>query len=191
MKVNLFRNRITTVLCGLVVIGLASILGVLAGNMVESFKRQAQREEATQGILEHMQSINVGDTIPDYQFENLDNQQVRLSELISERTVLVFFDPYCHHCLVQLDSMELALGDSWAGEYIILISAAKLQDLQAVRDERNIRSWILWDRGDAYADMLNVFTKPFNIAIDADMVIHDIVAGPLTVSDIQRLVKQM
>lgn len=191
MTINLFKSRITTIVSGLVVVALASILGVMAGNVVESFKERTQRKEATQGILERMKSISVGDTIPDYQFENLDNQQVRLSELVSERSVLVFFDPYCHHCLVQLDSMELALGDSWAGEYIILISAAKLQDLQAVRDERNIHSWILWDRGDAYADMLNVFTKPFNIAIDADMVIHDIVAGPLTVSDIQRLVKQM
>lgn len=191
MKVNLFKNRITTVLGGMAVIGLASILGVLAGNVVETFKRQAQREEVTQGILEHMQSINVGDTIPDYQFENLDNQQVRLSELVCERSVLVFFDPYCHNCLLQLDSMELALSDNRGSECIILVSAASLQDLLALRTERNTRSWILWDRGDAYAEVLNVFTKPFNIAIDAEMVIHDIVAGPMTVSDIQRLVKQM
>lgn len=167
------------------VIAVAVIVGTEAGNFYNERRAIEQRDDLTAAKLRQMQTLEIGGKLQDHTFENLEGEDVRLSDLITNRTIVCFFDIACGACLMELEEMQAALGDSLR-RHVILISHDDRVDLQEARRAYNIEAPILWDQDSFYALNLKITTRPFNVMIDSTLTIREIVIGMLNGSEFRK-----
>lgn len=164
------------------VITVAVIIGTEAGNFYNERAAKQSRDNFTIRKLAQMQTLEVGGKLPDHTFENLEGADVRLSDLVTDRAIVCFFDVSCGSCLVELEQMQIALADSLRRR-IILISKDDRVDLQEARTAYNINAPILWDQDNFYAHNLEINNRPFNVMIDSTLTIKKIVVGVMEGSE--------
>ena len=167
--------------------GVAYVLGTQAGALVNSRKvdrykeRRAENEKA---ILEQMGTIAAGDTLPDFYFQDLNGDQVYLRDLINERALIMYFEPDCELCLVELEMVQAEVTDTSQFGNFLMISGANPLYLIKLRDRYDIRSPLVYDYEGFFHNSLKVFTFPFNLVVDKDLVIVEILAGGLTPDEV-------
>jgi len=171
------------------VIGAALILGKEAGLHFAAKKRTQERAKKTQTVLEQMNTITVGKTIPFRAFEDLDYNLVQLSEVLSERTLISFFEPNCDGCLPDFERLKEAVSDSIEYRYFIFVSSSSREDVEAYREQHGILAWILLDDGSDFSRELGVFTFPFNIIVNRSGEVLDIIAGALDTRESVEIIK--
>jgi len=175
-------------------IGLGYILAMQASSIISARRLEQQpdshqqREEVTEGILQHMNTIAVGDTLPDHQFEGLDRRPMILSQMVSHKTVLVFFDPDCGSCGGELESIHQAVTRSSDYRYFLLISAGNPRMIEDMQGQYDIRSPILYDHGGKFVYGHQILTYPFNVIVDRDLVIEDIIGGSLDMEELREII---
>ena len=174
-------------------IGLAYLLGIEAANLAgrsndvtEQFK--LAKRMRTRQILERMNTISFGDTLPDWGFEDIDGNWFMLSELLSERTVVTFLDPGCVPCILAIEQMREALDNPADSRYFVLVSSAGPDILRDFRQEVGIPFRILYDEDGAFDSELNITNDPFNLIVDQSSVIVDILAGRLTADYVREII---
>lgn len=180
-SVNLKKTGVAALVLA-VVIAIAAILGTEAGNFYNERRYLESRDNSTTSMLSEMQTLEIGGKLVDHTFENLEGDDVRLSDLITDRTIVCFFDVDCGGCLFELEEMQTALADSLR-RHVILISRDDRVKLQEARAAYNIKAPILWDQDAFYARNLKIQVRPFNVMIDSTLTIRKIVAGKLTGSE--------
>lgn len=180
-RANLKKVGMAALVLAVVIAG-AFILGTEAGNIVNERRYVDSRDHSTASMLSQMQTLEIGGKLPDHTFENLDGTDVRLSDLITGRTIVCFFDVDCGGCLFELEAMQTALADSLR-RHVILISHDDRIDLQEARDTYNIEALILWDQDAFYARKHKINSRPFNVMVDSTLTIRRIVIGMLTGSE--------
>lgn len=164
------------------VVAVAVILGTEAGNFYSERRSIENRDKSTELMLSQMQTLQIGGKLRDHIFENLEGDEVRLSDLITDRTIVCFFDVDCGSCLYELKEMQSALEDSLHGR-VILISHDDRLNLREARAAYDIRVPILWDQNSSYAQNLKIQVRPFNVVVDSTLTIRWIVMGQLTDSE--------
>ncbi|MDH3891729.1 MAG: peroxiredoxin family protein [candidate division Zixibacteria bacterium] len=177
-----FKKIGVAVLIFAAVITVAVIVGVEAGNFYNERAAKQSRSDFTEYKLAQMQTLGVGGKLQDHTFENLEGADVRLSDLVTDRAIVLFFDVACGSCLVELEQMQTALADSLRRR-IILISHDDRVDLQEARTAYNIDAHILWDQDNFYAHNLEINNRPFNVMIDSTLTIKKIVVGVMEGSE--------
>lgn len=169
-------------------IGLALLLGIGAGNLIaERTERDTKKMRAafTEQILEQMEHLQVGDTLPNVTLMDLERNEVSLYSRLADRTMLVFFDYSCENCLIELEHLASSVRDSAAAARIILISGTNPLYLLELREQHALRSPILYDDHHRYQNALGVNTYPFNLFVGRDGVIDSVIASPLGASDFE------
>lgn len=152
-------------------------------------KRQVRRE-FTESVLRSMNSLQVGQVLPDYQFEDLAYNPQTLSDLATENTLLIFFDPACEGCDDELAAINEAVTDSIGYQRIRLITSGDSGMVAAKVARFALHSPLLYDRSGDYFFQLGVFTYPFNIIINKERVIQDMIAGTLDHTDLTRFIEK-
>ncbi|MFZ5978996.1 MAG: peroxiredoxin family protein [Candidatus Zixiibacteriota bacterium] len=145
---------------------------------------EEKKEALTQGILNKMGSIAVGDTLPDHVFEDLYRTPVRLSDIVREKTNLCFFAPECDYCNDEMETIKLNAPTPEEQEYFIMISPGNPRLIEEIPDLAGLTCPILYDHRAEYNNRLNIFTYPFNIVINEDLIVTDLILEPLSREDI-------
>ncbi len=173
----------------LATIAVAVLLGVGAGNLWAE-KRQHDTEKMraafTDQILEQMEHLQPGDTLPNARLMDLQRNLVPLHTMLKDPTLLVFFDYSCENCLVELEHLAQNITDPAVANHIILVSATNPLYLLQVRDEQAVTSPILYDDHMRFMDAIGVGTFPFNLYVGADGVIDSAIASSLGARDFER-----
>jgi peroxiredoxin len=185
------RRAFGIFLLAAVTVCLAYVLGSQAGSLMVSKKERNSmhaREIQTKEILAHMQTIDVGDTLPDHTFVDLDMDSLRLSDVVCDRSVITVFDYHCSTCFAEIEEMNRAARDSVDFKYFTLVSSTNPLYLVELQEVHNIQCRIIYDKNRRYLDGLNISIYPFNIIVNKDMEIQRIVAGILTQEELEEII---
>ena len=162
------------------------VAAYLHGKEVEKAlqEKRQYRREFTQGVLKSMNSLQIGDVLPDYQFEDLAHNPLTLSDLTTENTLLVFFDPACESCDDELTAINEAITDSLEYRRFLFISSGDSVMVAEKVESLALRNPLLYDRSGDYFYQLGIFSYPFNVIINKDRVIKDMIVGTLDHMDL-------
>lgn len=131
--------------------------------------------------------LSVGDTLLGHTFETLDLKNVALSELIDGTTLISIMDPECHSCLEELATVCSIAGEDFLRERMVLISEANPRLLVEVRDSLDLPSPILYDHRGQWIQHYRVTSLPFNLIVDSDLVIGQIIATQVTGDEVRMM----
>ena len=194
--VNSWRRAfIMVALVGLVVI-VAYILGSATGAFIRNREQRkidddyiAERRAGTMAMVENNSStFGVGMTLPNHLFTDLDGNPVALTEMLGEKTVLVFYSTTCEYCKDEMElvmSMARSDGDWKTFVFISSDSTRALKDLRASMDER---MQILYDENYAFCSSFFGFVPyPFTMVVDGEGTVEDFMAGKLVEWEIEEI----
>jgi peroxiredoxin len=134
-----------------------------------------------------MGTVKLGDTLPNYSFEDIDGQLHLLSQLVTDRTIITYVKPDCDACLTELEHLRSAAEDSTDFARVLLISTANPLHLRRLRADYGLGCRVLYDEERFFGSALNIQSFPFNLVVDRDRVILEIHANPLLKADYERL----
>jgi len=192
-------KRILAIAKYLTVIVAVAALGVLSAKQVSqhlnarrtrasALELKQSRREYTEGLLRSMNTIAVGDRLPDHQFQDLEGRLQTLSDLTGDSTLVILFHPSCHFCDDELDALGDAVSDPSHHQRFLLASPGDIVEIVEKKEQFGIQSLVLHDQDGEYLTELGVSSFPFNIVVRRDGVIQDIVAGGLDAEDLAHFV---
>jgi peroxiredoxin len=173
-----------------VILFVAWMMGTYAGRLTQSlvagFSHQS-RDEMTRGLLSQMNTIHVGEALPDFSFEDLDGNRLRLSELVTDSTLLAIVDLSCAPCVAEMKYLaEAADGSNCTGT--ILISSSNPLHFKDFRDSIKLPSRVLFDEDRAFQSNLKIASTPFNLNLGPGLVVYEAWAASLTPKECRRSV---
>jgi hypothetical protein len=163
--------------------GLATVTGNYLGSAYSSRKARAERELITRDALKRIQAVEVGKRLPNHVFHDLSMNEVGLASLISGPKVISIISPTCGACEFQLEELSRYLPEDFQRNSVVVISPYHPPKLKMLRDSLNLKAPILFDYGSIYIDSLMINAFPFNIMVDSNLIITDIIVGPISPND--------
>jgi peroxiredoxin len=146
----------------------------------------AQASEQTAAILRQMGTIEIGDTLPNFPFEDIDGEIRLLSEVVTDKTLITYLERDCDACLVELERLKQAANSPDDYEHILLITSANPVHMQKLRAEYGLRCVILYDEERRFGSLLKIQSFPFNLVVNRQRVIEAIHANVLLPDDYER-----
>ncbi|GAB4581599.1 MAG: hypothetical protein Fur0022_43480 [Anaerolineales bacterium] len=124
----------------------------------------AQRLNNSLGIEER---LKVGQNAPDFVAEDMDGQQITLSNFRDQVTLFIFISPHCSPCRAILPKLE-GLKDSILNSNInvALVSDGEKSDLQIIIDQAKVFESVIYDREGNLQKKYKVSGTPFYCVID-------------------------
>jgi peroxiredoxin len=183
------RRAVIFVAAILATIAVAYILGVAAAGFVQKAREKKTRAEQTQVLLDKMGSgLGVGVTLPDAHLEDINGQLVDLSDIVCERSLVGFVSTGCGFCKIEVERFNELGPDPDQQQCLILISDAPPADLLAFREENKIQCQLYYDPDGTFQAALGVFTFPFNMIVDQNLTIQEIIAGTPEEEQIEQVI---
>jgi peroxiredoxin len=172
------RRAVIFVAAIVVTVAVAYILGVAAAGIVQKAREKKNRIAQTRVLLEKMGSgLDIGVTLPDAHLEDMNGALVDLSEILCERSMVGFVSTSCGFCKLEVERFNKLATDPKRQSCLILISDAPPADLLDFRNELNIQCQLYYDPDGTYQSALGVYTFPFNLIVDENRTIQDIIPG--------------
>lgn len=186
-----FRKIITFICVFFAAISIAYVLGIYAADIKKEWEASRQRENMTKSVLEQMgNTIVVGGYLPDAKLEDLEGNAVKLSSVVCGKSLIIFSLPGCGYSIRQLQSMKACSLSTETERCFIFISDENPLELMYIREKYGLKCTILYDRDRAYMKSLGIFTSPFNIMVDKDLRIDNIIGGNLSTNEIKEFITQ-
>ena len=167
----------------MVVVGVSAVAGNYLGEANSRRKARADREIVTSQVLRKVNAVQVGKKLPDHVFRDLELKEIRLSSVISGKSVVSILSPSCGACDEQLGNIAHGLPLEVQEKSVIFITSYHPPKLSEIRDSLHLKAKVLFDYGNIFTDSLSVYVFPFNIMVDSDLTITDIIVGPIGPSD--------
>jgi len=133
-----------------------------------------------------MGTIEIGDTLPHFPFEDIDGKVRLLSEVVTDKTLITYLERDCDACLVELERLKQAANGQEDYEHILLITSANPVHMQKLRAEYGLGCVILYDEERRFGSMLKISSFPFNLVVNRQRVIEAIHANVLLPDDYER-----
>ena len=188
------RKGLLIGLGAVVLVAVAYILGGEAAGLYRDWDLSRNREKyrakaaaQTESILRRMGTINVGDTLPNYSFEDIDGNVHMLSQLVTDRTIITYLKPDCDACLIEMEQLRETARDSSDYARVLLISSANPMHLRQLRTDYELGCRAFYDEERFFASALKISSFPFNLVINRDRVILEIHASTLMKDDYEQL----
>jgi len=137
-----------------------------------------------------MGTIEVGDTLPNFPFEDIDGEIRLLSEVVTDKTLITCIQPDCDACLAELERLKEAANGPDDYEHILLITSANPVHMQKLRAEYGLGCVILYDEERRFGRLLKIQTFPLNIVVNRQRVIKAIHANILLPDDYERFFEE-
>lgn len=173
------------------VIGLAYGVGTLASRYFNNDSQRlylSARRYATVDMLSRMNSVSVGDQLSDHTFRLVDGDSVRLSRIVTARSLIFFLDPTCPLCLGQAEMIaRLARTESETRRFFFVTMADQDQCEQLQNALGGCL--ILRDIDGSFHGRLKVHSSPFSILVNGQLRIDDIVSGELLEHEIIQIAR--
>ncbi len=135
-----------------------------------------------------MENLSIGDKLPDYEFYDLDMNIQKLSEIVMDVTVLSFVDPTCGTCLDQSLTLQETIENPIDYMRFISISSTNALLLKEYKEEYGFKPLMLLDENKEYQHALGVTIAPFNIVVNDQLIVIDVVTGAMTREDIHKVI---
>ena len=171
-----------------VLIALAVIVTVaaayFAGSKAGGFWTERQRMEhlqeyrsqalsSTRAVLDKMGTVEVGDTLSDFSFEDIDGQFHRLSDILIDNTLLVYMEPGCGACLDEIETLSKTVKTPDEYRHFVLISTANPLHMHKMRDEFGLKCLMMYDEQRVFGNNLNIVSFPFGLLVSRERVIQN------------------
>jgi hypothetical protein len=183
--------RILGFICLALFLGIGAGLGIRAvwADIAErTFERE--REEFTQGILHQMNSIEVGDTLPDFPFELLTGDTVLLSEVVRQPTLLTVIQPGCDDCVEEVRLISSSIDDSSQASHFLLVSSANPRILLDWQSHSHHALKFVYDHKGIWQRNNNIEAIPFSLLLSGDRVVLKVIAGMVTAGEITDILEE-
>jgi len=169
------------------VVAFAGFLGVGGGKLYSHWLKNRERTELTTAIVKQMETIDVGDTLPDHVFEDFSRNPVDLRKTLPHGGLVTFISPTCPSCEDQLSEFAASVAeDAQAGRFVF-ISAGNPRLLEEVRDKHKLNAPVLYDHKSVYWKQLQINSFPLNVFVDDRFVITDMIAGPISAAEFSQV----
>ncbi len=178
---------VTVIITGVAVMAL--LLGKLGAKYYVAGEKAEQQREQTASLLAEMNTISVGGILPDHRLTDLHGDDVWLSEIVSERTLISFFYTTCDLCVDDFYAFGEACKDSSAYRYFVFITPEDPEVVGEFLRSHKISALILIDQDEEYGRELGLSVYPFSIIIDRENKIHDIISGKISPQIFERIIK--
>jgi len=183
-------NKVSKLLLALasivITISIGYIIGVRAGNYFSEEKQteiRAKGVKQTREVLETMGSLKVGTTLTDYSFDGVDGKNYKLSELVSNRSLICYIQTDCPSCLTELNGIVEAVKNDTDFKYFIIISDASVEDLRELRDNFRLKCPLLHDSNRGFGEAYKIFSFPFSLVVNSELQVEEIYTTPLLPDD--------
>lgn len=120
-----------------------------------------------------------GNRALDFTLEDIDGEEVTLSDLRGKIVIVNFWATTCSPCVAEMPHIQ-AVFDDWSDEELVVLAINMGQSAGTVRSFMNNEGFtfpVLLDSGDVVANDYDVRTIPRTFFIDADGVIRTIQFG--------------
>jgi len=173
-----------------VIIVAAYFLGITAANGARTWKAKQERVRQTETVLKQMGTgLRPGKTLPDAVLADLEGYDIRLSDILCDRTVIVFFKPDCSFSRAELAAIKEATVKPEDQACFVLISGADQPELWAIKEELGLSCPLLFDRNTQYGKVLGIKSVPLNFIVDRNLQIEEVVSGAMPSRDIAEIMK--
>ncbi|NQV01135.1 MAG: redoxin domain-containing protein [Bacteroidia bacterium] len=169
------------------------VITYMAENFQDPFSCEDQeKKSALQKKLETFKKIAIGQTAPDFEVPDTKGQTVRLSEITTEYTLLIFWSGDCGHCTGMMPKAKALYEAQNPKRYEILavsIDTSREEWMQVVSEEK--LDWInaseLKGFDSQCADLYNIYATPTMFLLDRD---KKIVAKPISYRQLEVALKE-
>lgn len=182
-------------LAGVITVAAAYLLGAKAGTLwgeqERSDRRGQYRSQAlaqSRAILERMGTVNIGDTLSDFSFEDIDGNLHRLSELLVDNTLLVYIKPDCDACLEEVGRLSQTAMTPEDYRHFILVSTANPLHLRKMREDYKLGCYMLYDEERLFGNNLKISSFPFGLLLNRDRIIENVYAMVLTDEELREII---
>jgi peroxiredoxin len=174
---------------GLGALGGAGVSKLLAKHRETS--QLAEREELKKQILAGMKTLQEGDILPDYEFDDLDGSSHRLSNCVKpDGAIIGIVSPDCMVCAEEINGLSKLIPDSTIRSRIIFISSGDVRELENLRRISSLTNLFLCDRKAGWSSQFKIYTYPFNMVVGPDLAIRKVIPSALLESDIIEFQKE-
>lgn len=176
----------------LVTAGVASLLGRWGSEYwleVTMAEPPVGRDFLSAKAIEKMKNLAIGDTLVNHVFEDMDRNPVSLDSLITGKSVITYVSTMCGACSLQIDQIIKLAEDSSDLKSFIFVSYENPRLLEEDIASLATGIEILYDHRRVYAKRYGVFTFPFNIIVDRDRRITNLISGRLLSEEILDIMK--
>jgi peroxiredoxin len=188
---NLLSTRIGVLFLSIVTVATAVSLGLLLAPSVRHIHENAVQKRTTRVELNRMQTLNIGDTLPDVRLEDLSGRSIDLASVIKHRrTAIAFVLPDCDACLFEMQRILKLSPDSIAQQHWVLVSSSNPRTLNDLKVERGLAMPVLYDHQNRLASRLRINSFPFNIVVDSQRVIISIFSGALLDDQVSQIASE-
>lgn len=175
-------------------ISLAYALGVLASDQIIKYRAERleaefseKKAEINRALLEKMGTIEIGDRLENFRLENISGDSVNLYDLFLDRTLLIYMEPFCNACDIELMHLKEVLGTHDVGGRTIIISPAELEVLQDAIEGLPSSCVVLRDNEYIFASTLQIQALPFNMLLNKSGDIVQVFLNALNSEEIKEL----
>jgi hypothetical protein len=182
------RNVLIVILSFLVV-AVAVFIGKGTGNYIWEKQKLRKKREYTEHILAKMQDLHIGDTLPNHKFEVIGSDSAWLYDLLTGKCVLTIVLPECEDCLYEAQELKAAITDSNDARHFIFATWENPRTFVDIKTENNLASPFVYDHKRAYFSQFDITTFPFNITLDSNGVVLDMLSGAMWKDDFQEIIE--
>jgi len=121
----------------------------------------------------------VGEPAPDFQFQNLDGQNISLSDLRGEPVLINFWATWCRPCVLEMPYLQ-EIYEEWSDAGLILLAINMGESPAQVEDfmrNYNLSLPVMLDTKRFVAQMYNITGIPTTFFIDKDGIIQEKIIG--------------
>lgn len=187
------KQRLGTLPTVLLAAGLAVVLGVASATMIRAYldnARQSERSRLRSAVSHSPNSISAlrtGDTLSDHVFEDLNEQPVRLSDLVIGNMLISVVMPTCESCLDEMLYFRDQIEKPDDYHHLVFITSANPRFMRNIKEETGMAATFLYDHRAEHLSGYFVEAYPLNIIIDSNMVVLEVFGGGLTQTDLEKV----
>ncbi len=183
------QRKLSIILVAILVLAIAIFLGSIAGQYLRERKKVEDRLNFSEPFIAKMEHLHIGDTLPNHKFEVIGGDSVWLKDLLTKKCVLTVVLPGCEDCLYEAQQLKAAISDSNDARHFIFVTWDNPRTFEDMKKEYGLTSPFLYGHKRAFFSQYDITTFPFNITLDENGVVLDMLSGAMWKDDFQEIIE--
>ncbi len=159
---------------------IAYFSGITVAGYVAESRAAREREEFKRSVLEHTRDLTIGEKLQDHILLDDLGRKIRLSELVSERTILTFIEPDCGTCIIAANKLHETLTSGSDYQFFLFVSTYTPEDVQDAMGEAANSLRFVYDEDGTLFEKYQISMSPFSLVLDRNLTLLDVIPGALT-----------
>lgn len=183
------QGKLATIVVSIFVLAYAIYLGSGAGKYFRERMKAEDRLIFSEPFIAKMEKLKIGDMLPNHKFEVIGGDSAWLYDLLSKRCVLTIILPGCEDCHYEVRELKAAITDSNDAKSFIFVTWDNPRTFEDMKNENGLTSPFLYDHKRAFFSNYDITTYPFNITLDENGVVLDMLSGAMWKEDFEEIIE--